>query len=93
MARLLAVPPSASACDSVTQRARADGQRIFGNSLTNPNPNVIISACPPTPGATVVLNVAYTANLFMGNLIPGQQTFVYRGVAIAVIERDSVELQ
>jgi len=28
----------------------------------------------------------------MGTLIPGQQNFIYRGVAVAIVEQNPVEL-
>ena len=95
MARTLGVPPSQGVqdtCVAVRTAANAAGQQIFGNSVTATNVTFTPPTCPPAPGTTVVLNVSYTAQIFMGTLIPGQQTFTYRGVAVAIVEQNPVEL-
>lgn len=95
MARTLGLPPTApggNTCAQVRDAANAAGQQIFGNSVTATNVIFTPPTCPPAPGSTVVLNVSYTANIFMGTLIPGQQNFIYRGVAVAIVEQNPVEL-
>jgi len=96
MARTLGLPPSQTggdSCAKVRTDAPDEGRRIFGGSVIGaPQVDINPPTCPPPAGSTVVLTVSYTATIFMGTLIPGQQTFTYRGVAVAVVERDPVEL-